>query len=938
MEFDASKKTLVIVESPTKANTIRRYLPSNFTVTASRGHIRDLPEDEMGVDVSNGFKPDYVITEGKEKLVKELKSQLKSSQQLLLATDEDREGESISWHLMEVLKPKVPYQRMVFHEITSSAIRSALKSGRDLDLKLVKAQEDRRIIDRLYGYEVSPVLWKRLSNKKLSGGRVQSVGLRFLTDRELDRMNFTSTLYYDLAAKLSSEGRTFTAVLESYDGHRIATSKDFDSDSGAFKGKGLILSEVEARRIAEECRASDFICDNVIQKPSKANPYPPFTTSTLQQAASRRLRISAKETMRIAQSLFENGFITYMRTDSVNLSDECIKASRAQISNDYGERYLSDSERHFANRSLNAQEAHEAIRPAGDSFRRPSETGLSGRELSLYTLIYQRTLATQMAAAEKSTTTVKVAAGKSLFSASGTTILFPGWLKVYGEDESDDEEKEGILPSVTAGEKLGLEELAEKLHNTQPPARYTEASLVKKLEEKGIGRPSTYAAIISTLLDRGYAIEKDRALIPTFLGFAVFNFMEKAFPELIDYSYTARMEEELDLIADGKENGDTYLENFYYGKDGQKGLKEMVEAARSGSEDVKTLPFPSLGSSCTLPDGRGCTYSIKVGPYGTYILTSLTGDNGKALMVNLPDSACPGELKDSDIAALIAAEAVSAADDGSIVLRTGRNGYFWQKGDKRVSVPRGKKKAEDYTEEEIEFLFSLPKCVAHDSNGNEITLNYGPYGAYLSCDGKNYKLFIPAEQVTEEKALELVGKRSSSDRELGELDGRPLAIKRGRYGAYLKWGDENVRLPKGTDVETLDLEKAAAICKQAPSAGGGKVLAQHEDKPVTLESGRFGFYLKWNGRNFRIPRGKNAPELTAEEAVAIVSEAPAAAGEGEKTFGELNGEAIVLRNGKYGYYLKHGRNNIALPAEFKKDPSALTEEKAREITAEKEAK
>lgn len=938
MEFDASKKTLVIVESPTKANTIRRYLPSNFTVTASRGHIRDLPEDQMGVDVQAGFKPQYVITEGKDKLVAELRKELKGCQQLLLATDEDREGESISWHLMEVLKPKVPSQRMVFHEITAAAIKSALKSGRDLDLKLVKAQEDRRIIDRLYGYEVSPVLWKRLSNKKLSGGRVQSVGLRFLTDRENDRMSFVSTIYYDLSARLEAEGKSFTATLESYEGQKIATSKDFESDSGAFKGKSLILSEAEAVRIKEECQSEAFITDSVSNKPSVQNPYPPFTTSTLQQAASRRLHISSKDTMRIAQSLFENGFITYMRTDSVNLSDECIRASRAQIASEYGERFLSDKERHFANRSLNAQEAHEAIRPAGDSFRRPSETGLSGRELALYTLIYQRTLATQMAAAEKSTTTIKVRAGKCLFSASGTVILFPGWLKVYVEDDIEEEEEKGSLPKVQEGQELELLELSEKIHATQPPARYNEASLVKKLEEKGIGRPSTYAQIISTLLERGYAIEKERALIPTFLGFAVFNFMEKAFPELIEYSYTAKMEEELDLIASGDGDGDRYLSDFYYGNGKHKGLKELVAAAKDGDEDVKTLSFPSLGSECLLSDGRPCTYSIKVGPYGTYILTSLTSSSGKALMVNLPPSACPGEMNQGDIVKMITAEAVSAEDPDVIVLKSGRSGFYWQKGDRRVSVPRGKKKAEDYTEDEKEFLFSLPKVVAKDSEGNEITLNMGPYGAYLSCLGTNYKLFIPAEQVTEAKALETIEKRGGKERELGTLDGKSLQIKSGRYGAYLKWGSDNVRIPKGTDVSALTLEEAEKICRGAASSSGGKgkEVARYEEKAITLERGRYGAYLKWNGHNYRIPRGMDPDSLTADTVISLVS-ASAQSAE-EKSYGELDGEKILLKSGRYGYYLKHGKTNVALPAAFKSDPSSLSIEKALELVKEKEAK
>lgn len=822
MLFDSKKKTLVIVESPTKAKTIGKYLPKNFTLIASKGHVRDLPQDRMGIDVEKDFQPEYVITEDKRPLISDIKKKLAVAEQLLLATDEDREGESISWHLLEVLKPKVPYQRMVFHEITKKAIAEALDKGRGLDMQLVGAQEDRRIIDRLYGYEVSPVLWRRLSNKKLSGGRVQSVGLRFLVDKEMDRMSFQSSTYFDIEAKLKrEEGESpFTAKLESIAGERIATSKDFDSDTGVFNGKSKVLNEEEVTLLAENCRKQPFVVESVIQKPTRVNPYPPFTTSTLQIAANARLRMSAKETMRTAQSLFEHGFITYMRTDSTLLSSECIHASRSEIEKDFGKEFLSDTPRQFANKNKMAQEAHEAIRPSGDTFRRPEECHLAGRELSLYTLIWQRTLATQMAPAEKSTTSVKIASGDALFSASGTTIIFPGFLKVYGAD-SDDGEKEGSLPRIDAGAVLSLSSLEEKSHVTQPPARYTEASLVKKLEEKGIGRPSTYATIISTLLDRGYAIEQGNALVPTFIGFAVYQFLHIAFPSLVEYSYTSDMENYLDKIANGEYDRIRYLHDFY---DGPNGLEAMVSSAKAGKEDVKTLIVPSLSGKADV-GGDTVTYQTKVGPYGAYFLTDRENEEGKPIIVNIPDKYCPGTISDDDVASLItSALGPKDAEDepGKVYLKEGRRGQYWVKDGKSCNVPRGKKKGEEYTPEEIDFLFSLPLKVATSADGFDINLNNGPYGGYLSCNGKNFKVFGALKDVTEEKALAIVeaGSKVATGPllELKNYKDKPLAVMNGKYGAYLKWGDVNYKLSKENleKPESLTQSEAEAIVDADP--------------------------------------------------------------------------------------------------------------------------
>ncbi len=819
MNLDLTKKTLVIVESPTKANTIKKYLPKNFTVVASKGHVRDLPSDRMGIDVDDNFKPEYIITEGKGALISDIKKKLEGCENLLLATDEDREGESIAWHLLEVLKPKVESKRMVFHEITKKAITQALEQGRELDIKLVEAQEDRRLIDRLYGYEVSPVLWKRLSNKKLSAGRVQSVGLRLVVEKEMVRLNYKSSTYYDIEATLLNEKKEkLVAKLESVNGKRIANSKDFNSETGAFNNNSVLLDKEKTELLCKEAETLPFVVDSVLQRPSVANPYPPFTTSTLQQAANARLHISAKETMRVAQSLFENGFITYMRTDSTHLSKECLDASREAIVKEYGKEYLNPTVREFATKSKNAQEAHEAIRPSGDYIRTPQQTGLSGRELALYTLIYQRTLATQMAQAQKSTTTIKLSNGENMYTASGTTIIFPGFLKVYGQDATDDSDDEKNLPTVTAGDTLTKDKLEMKEHITNPPARFTEASLVKKLEEQGVGRPSTYATIISTLLERGYVIEEKNALIPTFIGFATLNFLNIAFAPLIDYSYTSKMEDQLDEIAEGKMDAKEYLREFYYG---QNGLHSYVNNAKLGKEDVKTLNIPQLSGKAEV-GGTAVNYSIKVGPFGAYILTDLKGDNGKDLLVNIPQSLLPGTIQDSDIANLISQSIApkEEVEPGTIQLKEGKWGKYWEKDGKTVNVPKTKGvSAESYTTEQIEFLFSLPKEIAVSEAGLPILLNMGPYGPYLSCDGKNYKIFGSVFECTAEKALALVSNSGAKKtvevlKEFNDYKGEKLQGLSGKYGPYLKWGERNCAIGKGQNLDTMTQEEAEAIAEK----------------------------------------------------------------------------------------------------------------------------
>lgn len=815
MGFDLSKKTLVIVESPTKANTIKKYLPSNFTVVASKGHIRDLPSDRLGIDVRNDFAPEYVVVENKNTLISDLKKKLAQSEQLLLATDEDREGESISWHLVKVLNPKVPYKRMVFHEITKNAIKEALNMGRDLDEKLIDAQEDRRIIDRLYGYEVSPVLWKRLSNKKLSAGRVQSVGLRLVVEKEMLRLNYQSSTYYDIEAVLIDEknDRLF-CKLESVNGKRIANGKDFNPETGKFNNNALILDGEAVKKLKKEAEENPFVVESVIQRPSVQHPYPPFTTSTLQQASNARLHFSTKETMRVAQSLFEQGFITYMRTDSTYLSKECIEASRAEILNKYGKTYLNPTVREFVTKSKNAQEAHEAIRPSGDVVREPEKTGLSGKELKLYTLIYQRTLATQMTSAQKSTMVIKLSNADSIYTSSETITIFPGFLKVYEQDRTDDEKSEAErLPSVSAGDELEKEKLEVKEHTTNPPNRYTEASLVKKLEELGIGRPSTYATIISTLLERGYVLSEKNTLIPTFLGFGTHNFLNTAFSPLIDFNYTSDMENQLDEIASGNRDRIEYLKNFYYG---DSGLEALVKNAKLGKEDVKTLHIPSLSGSFDSESGK-VDYSIKIGPFGAYIMTGLKDEKGKAILVNIPQSYTPGIISDDAVKTLVEALLLpkeTSSDPNALVLKEGRYGKYWERGGKTVNVPRLKKDALSYTTEEIDFLFSLPKEIAQ-KDGKPITLYYGPYGPYFVFDGKNYKINSSVFEFDGKKALSMLENKDRKNNEViktfSDFQDKELRVLNGRYGLYLKWGDINCVIPKEYDALELNEEDARKI-------------------------------------------------------------------------------------------------------------------------------
>ena len=647
--------TLVIVESPTKARTIKSFLPKDFQVIASMGHVRDLPKgaseipaskkkekwSRIGVNTSADFEPLYVVPKDKKKVVRELKSALKDAKELLLATDEDREGESISWHLLELLKPKIPTKRMVFHEITKQAITKALQKPRDLDMELVHAQETRRILDRLVGYTLSPLLWKKVA-WGLSAGRVQSVSVRLLVKRERERRAFKRASYWDLKTTLQKETNPIEARLVSFEDKKIANGSDFDEKTGELKKttKATLLKEKEAKELAIAFSQEKWTVKSVDKKPTLRKPVPPFTTSTLQQEANRKLRLSARETMRCAQGLYERGFITYMRTDSVSLSQQAISAARKCVENRYGEEYLSESPRQFSSSTRNAQEAHEAIRPAGESFKTPKDTSLNGRDLALYELIWKRTVASQMAEARLTMLTVEISVSKAIFRATGKNIDFPGFFRAYVEGSDDPEAalegQEILLPNLSAGDELLAKKIDAISHETKPPARYSEATLVKTLEKEGIGRPSTYASIIGTIVDRGYASLNANSLAPTFTAFAVTSLLEEHFPDLVDTTFTARMESSLDEISSGSVKWLPYLEAFYKGS---KGLAAQVDK-REGDIDGKAYRKVDL-------EGIPCT--VRIGSNGPWLEGKRINEEGKEVDAkgNLPMDITPGDL-DSD--------------------------------------------------------------------------------------------------------------------------------------------------------------------------------------------------------------------------------------------------------------------------------------------------
>ncbi len=851
--------TLVIVESPTKARTIRNFLPKDFRVEASMGHVRDLPNNaseipatykgekwaNLGVDIAHDFEPLYVVPKDKKKVVKELKDALKGADQLLLATDEDREGESISWHLQQLLEPKVPVRRMVFHEITKPAIQQALESPRAIDMELVHAQETRRILDRLVGYTLSPLLWKKVA-WGLSAGRVQSVAVRLLVLREQARRAFRSGTYWDLKASLEQKEQGFEAKLTHLGGERIAGGSDFDESTGALKtgSAARLLSEAEAQSLQERVRQASWRVKAVEEKPTLRKPVPPFTTSTLQQEANRKLRLSARDTMRTAQALYERGFITYMRTDSVHLSDQAIQAARACVASKYGNDYLSPSPRQFHTKARNAQEAHEAIRPAGEIFRTPAETGLESRELALYELIWKRTVACQMADARLTLLTVDLEAADATFRATGKRIDFPGFFRAYVEGSDDPEAalegQEVLLPALVVGDSPRCKAVEALGHQTQPPARYSEAALVKTLEREGIGRPSTYASIIGTIQDRGYATLQNNALIPSFTAFAVTALLEQNFPDLVDTGFTARMENSLDDISAGKMSWLPYLEKFYKG---DEGLEAQVQR-REGEID------PNASRTIAL-EGLPCL--VRIGRFGAYLESKKLSEDGKEELckATLPLEITPADL-DAEKAELLLKQKSEGPEPlgedpetGQMVyLLFGQYGPYLQLGQvseetpkpKRASLPKGTK-PETLTLEDALGLLRLPRPLGDHPEGGKVQAGLGRFGPYVVHDKgkgeKDYRSLKAEDDVLAiglNRALELLAqpKRGRGGRtalrDLGSPEGadEPIQLFDGPYGLYVKQGKVNASLPEGSTAESLTLEEAIALlAAKATTAKGG---------------------------------------------------------------------------------------------------------------------
>jgi len=846
----------VIVESPAKARKIGGYLGDDYIVEASIGHIRDLPQraadipkevkkfawSREGVDIENGFAPLYVINPDKKQKVQELKELLKESEELILATDEDREGEAIAWHLMEILKPKVPVKRMVFNEITKEAILKAVNETRDIDERLVDAQETRRVLDRLFGYRLSPVLWKKVM-PRISAGRVQSVATRLIVERERERMAFVASSWWDLTAETD---QNFNARLISVDDKRLATTNDFDSN-GALKEKNassiLLLNQADAEKLTDSLKGRKLTVKSIEDSPRTERPKPPFTTSTMQQDAGSRLGWGAQLTMRIAQSLYEGGYITYMRTDSVNLSQTAINAARSAAQSLYGKDHIPDAPRIYEGKTKNAQEAHEAIRPAGDSFKTPGElaTELNRDQLALYDLIWKRTVASQMSDAKKMQARVDfdvtTSDGKAcVFRANGSVVTFPGFLAAYEDvtDEKSEEESDKRLPPMKIGQDINATKYSCEGHETKPPARYTEPTLVKKLEELGIGRPSTFASIIQTIQDRGYVVKRGRALVPTFLAFSVTGLLEQHFSKLVDYEFTASMESDLDKIANGEEERLNWLTKFFYGHDDQPGLQDL--AADLGAIDAQQINTMKMGEDI----------EIRVGRYGAYLQQG-QGDNRK--FANIPEGLAPDELTLQKAIELLAApsgERELGADPKTglqVIAKSGRFGPYitevfpeeltedGKKPRKKKDAPKPKTASllstmtlDTVTIDDALKLLSLPRVLGVDSEtGEEITVQNGRYGPYLKR-GADSRTLTSEDQlfsINLDEAVEIykqpkVRRRGVAKPPLKDLGvdpdtKKPIIIKDGRFGMYVTDGETNATLRRGDTVEAMTIERALEL-------------------------------------------------------------------------------------------------------------------------------
>jgi len=844
------KKGLVIVESPAKAKKIAGFLGSDYDVRASMGHVRDLPEKaadipealkseawtRLGVNVENGFEPLYIVSPEKKKTVKELKDLLKGAEELIVATDEDREGESIGWHLVDVLQPTVPVKRMTFSEITKKAILDALQTTRQLDMHLVEAQETRRILDRLYGYTLSPLLWTKI-RRGLSAGRVQSVAVRVMVQRELERLAFRSGAYWDLKANLKNRvGAEFTAQLVSLAGKRIATGKDFDESTGRIQSgvDVLLLEEQAARELQLRVEQATWKVAQVEHRQATRKPPAPFTTSTLQQEANRKLNMSARETMQTAQRLYEDGNITYMRTDSVTLSQEAIDAARNRINKNYGTQFLSPTPRQYSNKTKNAQEAHEAIRPAGEEMKTADELGLSGREARLYDMIWKRTISSQMAEAQLRFDTVTITAADAEFRANGRKVEFPGYFRAYVEGSDDPEaaleDQDSVLPELGEGEAVqcaGVEPLA---HETKPPARYTEATLVRKLEAEGIGRPSTYASIISTVQDRGYVRKANNQLIPTFTALAVTRLLENHFPNLVDLHFTAQMEQSLDDISNGEAKRQPYLETFY---SGSEGLSQQVDLQRETIDPRE---------ACTI-QLNGLSVAVRVGRYGPYLEAQ---EGEETVNASLPDDIAPAELNDELAQKLISLKkqgplslGVDPENGLPIFVLSGPFGPYLQLGEvsedgtkpKRVSIPKNLNPS-DLDFDTAMKLLELPRRLGHHPEDQKVVnAGIGRFGPYVQHAGK-YKSLAKEDDILTislDRAVELLkevkGRAAATPlKEIGPHpeDEKPVAIFEGKYGAYVKHGQINATVPKDTDPLTLTMEQAIELLNARAAKSGKK--------------------------------------------------------------------------------------------------------------------
>ncbi len=839
---------LVIVESPTKAKTIRKFLGPNYVVESCMGHVRDLPKSakdipekvkkekwaQLGVNVDKHFEPLYCVPKDKLKVIKNLKDKLLDADELYLATDEDREGESISWHLMEVLKPSVPTKRMVFHEITKEAIQKSLTETREIDFNLVRAQEARRVLDRLVGYTISPLLWKKVAFG-LSAGRVQSVAVRLVVDREKERIRFKKSAYFGLAATLEKSAQAFESKIQSYRGKRVATGKDFDGLTGQLSsGKDMIvLDQKRAGQILSEVKDKTWTVTEVEEKPVARKPYAPFITSTLQQESNRKLGLSSRETMQVAQKLYEQGFITYMRTDSTFLSAEAMKAARESILSKYGKEYLPDAPRIYDGKKVKgAQEAHEAIRPAGTSFQDPDETGLVGPQFKLYDLIWKRTMASQMTDSRQKQVSTKIVVGDSIFSASGTTIEFPGFLRAYveGSDDPDAdlESRDVKLPPLKVNDNLKLNQIEPTSHETKPPARFTEASLVQIMEKEGIGRPSTYASVIGTIIDRGYVRKQASALVPTFTAMVVSNLLSQHLTKYVDLGFTSQMELSLDNIADGELNWEQYLTSIYHGP---AGLKATVESQgeKINPEEARSIKLEGLEQ-----------YEFHVGRYGAYV-KSKRGE--ESFSASIPEIEAPADMTSAHVEKLIDQKLKGADSLGvdpvtgkKIYVLNGRYGPYVQLGEsddeklKRGSLPPGVEPASVDFKMALEIL-SMPKTLgSHPDTHKDIKVGIGRFGPFVLHEG-DYRSIPKTDTVFTmdlKKAIELLSQpkkgrgKSSAIKEFGAhpIHEALVSVFNGPYGPYIKTGKTNIGLPEGTTVEQLTKEKAFELVtdKLGPAA------------------------------------------------------------------------------------------------------------------------